>query len=191
VRYWFAVRRTSVAVGLLVLLGAGAQVAGRFAWAHGPGYETGLPLLLAAVIGLYCRSPTWQAERTGARRLAAVRLLHVSVLAAAASAGTVLAGLGRGFDWTAVVTRNLATCTGLALLGAALADPRVSWAVPASACFASVVCAPLLSRPGLLGWSVLPADRGTWSAAVAVLGIGTVALVTRGTQETRREAHEL
>jgi len=145
------------------------------------------PLAAATVIGVSCRSPFGEAERTAGRWLPALRLGHLAGLLLLG--GGALAVVGRGWaepDGELALVRNVAGLAGLAFLAARVVGGGLSWIAP----LGYVVLAFFVGGAGenelpRWAWVVQPAAHEPsryWAAGL--LAAGLLAIAFAGARES-------
>ena len=136
-------------------------------------------LAAACVVGISVRSPFGDIERTVARPLPPLRLLHLG--GSLAWAALVLAIGLFAFDLEGarpaqpllVLLRNLAGLTGLALLSARLIGARAAWMPPLAFVTFSTVVVRQVEGPTLWDWPFRDGTDGVPGvAALALLAVG-------------------
>jgi hypothetical protein len=137
-----------------------------------------LTLSAAAVMAAATRNPFGEAEHTASSPLAVVRLTHVAILTATASATMVTAGWTASYGISATaILRNLAGFTGLALLTAALLGAHHAWTAPLA--YVMYCGAELDAQTSSLwSWPILPASNRAAAAIAAGLLIAGITLTT-------------
>ncbi len=125
-----------------------------------------MPALIASVIGISVWSPFGEPERTAARSLPQIRLLHLATLVLPA---LLIASL-LVVTWTAlapdvnvafVVVRNITGLTGVALLCGRVIDARLTWLGPMMWVAFSLI--GTLLRPLDRGDEILLEDAPWWA----------------------------
>ncbi len=144
-------------------------------------------LAAACVVGVGARSPFGDAERTVARPLPPLRLLHLGGLVAWAT--LLLAAALLAFDLEGarpaqpllVLLRNLGGLIGLALLSARLIGARVAWIPPLAFLTFSTVAVRQVEGPTLWDWPFRDgADGAPGVAALALLVVGLWLVCSHG-----------
>jgi hypothetical protein len=165
---------------LAYLVGTAAVLRVVEPWTHGASELSRLlPLLLtvaaAGIVATSSGSPFGEVERTGCR-LPLLRLIHLGTLLIIAAAVLVAA---RPTD-AAVLVRNLAGLTGLALATASVLGGPLGWTAPLAY---TVLCGGAidLRDETVWTWPTLPAPDPTAAVlAVVVFGGGLAAAVVNG-----------
>jgi len=138
----------------------------------------------AAVIAAGTHSPSGEAEHTASSPLPALRLTHLLILSAAASAVFALAAITATYgQGTAAILRNLAGLAGIALLTAALLGANLSWTLPLGYV---MVCGAELDQhvTSIWTWPILPASDHTATAiSLALLAVGLAAVTLTGARD--------
>jgi hypothetical protein len=148
-----------------------------------PGVFPELTLMLltlagAAIIATATRNPFGETEHTSSSPLAALRLIHVAILTATATATVAAAGWTASYGISAPgIVRNLAGFTGIALLTAAVLGAHLAWTVPLGYV---MYCGAELDAQGysLWSWPILPASNHTAAAIAVSLLIAGVSTAT-------------
>ena len=147
-------------------------------------------LAAACVVGVGASSPFGDIERTVARPLPPLRLLHLGGLLAWAALVLTVALLAFDLEGARpaqpllALLRNLAGLTGLALLSAPLIGARGTWIPPLAFLTFSTVAVHQIEDPTLWDWPFRDgADRAPGIAVLALLVVGLWLLCSRGARE--------
>jgi hypothetical protein len=181
IRLYLDSRQTRRALVLIAATAAGLRASEPVT--QGAGVFAQLTLMLltlgaAAVIAVATHNPFGEAEHTSSSPLAALRLTQLALLVAVATAAVATAGWTATYGVSpAVILRNLAGFTGLALLTAAILGANFAWTVPLA--YVMYCGGELdLQAGSQLSWPILPASNHVASASAAGLLIAGITAVT-------------
>jgi hypothetical protein len=137
----------------------------------------------AAIIAAATHNPFGEPELTASSPLPALRLTHLGILTAAATAALAIAASTAAYDAsTGTILRNLIGLTGIALLTAAVIGPHLAWTIPLGYV---MYCGGQLDvqTSNLWTWPTQPASNQTATAIAAGLLIaGVTAVAFTGTR---------
>lgn len=154
-----------------------------------PGVFGELTLLLltlagAAIIAAATRNPFGETEHTASSPLPALRLAHLTILTATATATVAAAGWTASYGISApAILRDLAGFTGIALLTAAVLGAHLAWTLPLGYL---MYCGAELDAQAssLWSWPILPASNHAAAAiAAALLTAGITAATIAGARD--------
>lgn len=139
------------------------------------GLVQAIPALTASVIGMSVWSPFGEPERTGARSLPLIRMVHLAVLVLPALIVSALLvsswrQLSPDADLVNVVVRNIIGLTGVALLCGRVFDARLTWIGPLMWLAFSLIGTMLFSLNGGKGFTLWDPPWWVWMARADASG---------------------
>lgn len=149
------------------------------------GLVQAIPALIASIVGMSVWSPFGEPERTGARSLPRIRMVHLVVLVVPALIPAALLvsswrSLSPDADLVSVVVRNIVGLIGVALLCGRVIDARLTWVGPLMWLAFTLIGSLLLPLNGGKGfelwqapwWAWMAQSDASWSAWAIALGLG-------------------
>ncbi|MGI8964007.1 MAG: hypothetical protein ACR2GI_05835 [Thermomicrobiales bacterium] len=162
------------------------------------GMVQAIPALIAAVIGVSAWSPFGEYERTAARSMPRLRLLHIGILLAlglgvSAAYLTLWTSRTPEVDLALIATRNLLGMTGAALMLGRWADARISWLAPVTLAAIAVFNAmngppEKIWSPALWIWNgQAPTANESWAIAMTIFVAGGALFLRDGARDASGE----